>query len=69
MIDINKIKGGVIKIFIMKLNIKNKMNYFEHLIKNWKVALHSLGDMLIHFIHGLLPFIEIKHYERDNQDK
>jgi len=45
------------------------VKYFEHLKANWKVSLHSLGDMLIHFIHGLLPFIEIKHYERDNQDK
>jgi HPt (histidine-containing phosphotransfer) domain-containing protein len=39
------------------------MSYFEHLKVNWKVSLHSFSDMLIHFIHGLLPFIEIKHYE------
>ena len=43
------------------------MNYFQHLKANWKVALHSLSDMLIHFIHGLLPFIEIKHYENERR--
>jgi hypothetical protein len=41
------------------------MHYLKHLIKNWKVSLHSLGDMLIHFIHGLLPIIKIKHYEKN----
>jgi len=41
------------------------MSYFEHLKANWKVAAHSLGDMLIHFFHGVLPFIEIKHEERN----
>jgi hypothetical protein len=37
--------------------------YFIHLIKNWKVAFHALGDFLAHFIHGLLPFINIKHHQ------
>jgi hypothetical protein len=31
------------------------MGYGEHLIKNWKVALHSLVYCLFHFFHGLIP--------------
>lgn len=38
--------------------------YFNHLFANWNVAIHSLGDVFIHFIHGLIPLIEIKHEER-----
>lgn len=37
------------------------MNYFEHLIANWKVALHSLDDAAEHFLHGLIPKIKWKH--------
>lgn len=39
----------------------NDMTYLSHLRANWKVAWHSLGDFLEHFLHGLLPFISWKH--------
>jgi hypothetical protein len=43
------------------------MNYIKHLIKNWKVAKHSLFDFWIHFIHGLIPIIKIEHpYQKEN---
>lgn len=42
------------------------MNYIKHLIKNWKVAQHALFDFIVHFIHGLIPVIKIKHYEKLN---
>lgn len=38
-------------------------NYFYHLYKNWCVAFHALWDFFAHFIHGLLPFIKIKHHQ------
>jgi hypothetical protein len=41
--------------------MKNIYKYFNHLVINWKVTLHSLSDALIHFIHGLIPIIKIKH--------
>lgn len=37
------------------------MNYFEHLIANWKVAARSLGDFIEHFLHGLIPVIKWEH--------
>jgi hypothetical protein len=40
-------------------------NYLKHMKANWKVAFHSLGDFTIHFLHGLLPIIKIKHKERE----
>jgi len=43
------------------------MNYFKHLIANWKVCLHSLNDFSEHFIHGLLPFIKWNHYQKDTK--
>ena len=39
------------------------MTYFEHLRKNWYVAAHAFKDFLAHFIHGLCPFIKIKHHQ------
>ena len=39
------------------------MSYFEHLRKNWYVAFHALTDFFAHFIHGLLPFIKIRHHQ------
>ena len=51
-----------------------KMNYFEHLIANWRVAarsgkdlLHDLSDMLEHFIHGLIPFIKWNHQQPEEE--
>lgn len=41
------------------------MNYFEHLVSNWRVAAHSLNDTLEHFIHGLFPFIYWKHKQQN----
>lgn len=38
-------------------------DYFYHLYKNWCVAFHALLDFFAHFIHGLLPFIKIKHHQ------
>ena len=43
------------------------MNYLEHLKANWKVAFHSLGDFLEHFIHGLIPCIQWKHQQPNNK--
>ena len=40
-------------------------NYFVHLYKNWKVALHSLSDFLEHFLHGMFPFINWKHSQHN----
>lgn len=37
--------------------------YIKHLIKNWRVSAHALKDSLAHFIHGLLPFVKIKHHQ------
>ena len=36
------------------------MSYFEHLFKNWKVAMEAIFKMkplmaLLHFTHGLIP--------------
>lgn len=39
------------------------MNYFEHLVANWKVAGHALWDFYAHFVHGLFPFIKVKHHQ------
>jgi hypothetical protein len=36
---------------------------------NWCVALHALGDFVSHFIHGLIPFIKIKHHQPVNKEK
>jgi len=35
--------------------------YFSHLWANWRVSWHCLGDVIQHFLHGLLPFIGWKH--------
>ena len=47
------------------------MTYFEHLLKNWKVAFHALTDFFAHFVHGIFPFIKIRHHqptkEADNE--
>lgn len=40
--------------------------YFKHLIINWKVAIHALTDFFAHSIHGLFPFIKIKHHQPVN---
>lgn len=45
------------------------MNYLEHLLANWKVAIHSLNDFVEHFIHGLIPFVEWKHYHNENEEE
>ena len=37
--------------------------YFEHLLKNWAVAFHALTDFFAHFIHGIFPFIKIRHHQ------
>jgi hypothetical protein len=37
--------------------------YFRHLKINWCVALHALVDFMSHFVHGLVPFIKIKHHQ------
>ena len=42
------------------------MNYFEHLLANWRVAFHSLNDFIEHFIHGIFPFISWKHYHKED---
>ena len=41
-----------------------EMNYFEHLVCNWRVAAHSLNDTLEHFLHGLFPFIKWEHKQK-----
>lgn len=38
-------------------------DYFYHLYKNWCVAFHALTDFFAHLIHGILPFIKIKHHQ------
>ena len=38
-------------------------NYFYHLLKNWQVAGHCIADFIAHFVHGLAPFINIKHHQ------
>jgi len=43
--------------------------YFSHMKINWHVALHALGDFFAHFIHGLLPFIKIKHHQPINHNE
>ena len=43
-------------------------SYLEHLILNWKVAIHSLNDVAEHFIHGIFPFISWKHYHEENAE-
>ena len=45
------------------------MRYFKHLFKNWKVSAHAMGDSFAHFIHGLLPFIKIKHHQPTKEAK
>lgn len=37
--------------------------YIKHLIKNWRVSAHALKDSFAHFVHGLLPFVKIKHHQ------
>ncbi len=39
------------------------MNYIQHLFLNWKVAAHAFKDIFTHFIHGILPFVKIKHHQ------
>ena len=39
------------------------MNYFKHLWMNWRVAGHALTDFFAHFVHGLIPYIKIKHHQ------
>lgn len=39
------------------------MNYFKHLVKNWKVSAHALKDAFAHFVHGIFPFIHVKHHQ------
>lgn len=39
------------------------MGYFTHLMANWRVSLHALRDVIAHFIHGILPFVKIKHHQ------
>ncbi len=41
----------------------NRMNYFEHLRLNWRVAFHAMFDFFAHFIHGLIPCIKIRHHQ------
>lgn len=38
-------------------------NYFKHLLRNWYVALHALRDFGAHIVHGMLPFIQIRHHQ------
>ena len=38
------------------------MGYLKHLIRNWRVACHAIKDVFAHFIHGILPFIKIRHH-------
>jgi hypothetical protein len=38
-------------------------DYLYHLCKNWCVAFHALTDFFAHFVHGLLPFVKIKHHQ------
>ena len=45
------------------------MTYMQHLIKNWKVAFHALYDFFAHFVHGLIPYIKIKHHQPYQEDK
>ncbi len=42
--------------------------YFKHLAMNWKVAFHALWDFYAHFVHGLFPFIKVRHHQpvKDN---
>lgn len=44
-------------------------NYFKHLLMNWKVAIHAVHDVYAHFIHGLFPWIKIKHHQPVNVKK
>jgi hypothetical protein len=37
------------------------MNYFEHLIANWKVSLRCLALFIFHFVHGLIPCKYTEH--------
>ncbi len=43
------------------------MGYIEHLVANWRVAAHALWDFWAHFIHGLIPFIKIRHHQPVNK--
>ena len=47
------------------------MNYFQHLKLNWIVAGHALKDAFVHFVHGIIPGIKIKHHQpvkRESED-
>jgi len=41
--------------------------YINHLKKNWRVAAHALSDCFCHFVHGLIPIVEIKHHQPVNE--
>ena len=43
--------------------------YVKHLCMNWIVAAHALTDFFAHFIHGIFPFIKIKHHQPVNIKK
>lgn len=45
------------------------MNYLEHLVANWKVALHSLNDFWEHFLHGICPLIKWNHYQPKEEEE
>lgn len=49
--------------------MNEKLNYFKHLIMNWKVAVHALNDFFEHFLHGLFPFIKWEHYQNKEVKK
>lgn len=43
------------------------MSYIEHLAANWRVAFHALHDFFAHFIHGIFPYIKIRHHQPVNK--
>ena len=42
--------------------------YIKHLIMNWNVPFHALTDFFAHLVHGLFPFIKIKHHQPVKED-
>lgn len=37
--------------------------YIHHLIANLAVAGHALVDAVAHIVHGVFPFVKVKHHQ------
>ncbi len=42
------------------------IGYLHHLIVNLAVAGHALVDAVAHLVHGVLPFVKVKHHQPVN---